>query len=299
MRHLENAFKFTFKNFLLALPLLISLAIPALISSVGSVGVVANSGQFLKNFQGIMEDIQYGSGGLDYIDMFNKLGLDFGTLIAASAFASFISLVLTIIVKPATYGLINLHFETGNAKLNDFSKGISKYIGRFILFGLLNIAFAIGIGLVSVILVIIAGVVAGAVSPVLGILLMFLFFVAIVIGCVVLFNYLALWFPAICIEDSDVITGLKNSFKQVNGSFWPILGVTIMVTLGGSFVSLILGAIIGIIPVIGSVVSPLITGLAQFILIVYYFEVYREKTGRYTLPEPPQQFNDYQQGGVQ
>lgn len=297
MRHLENAFKFTFKNFLLTLPLLISLAIPALISGVGSIGVVANSGLFLERFQRMMEDMQYGSGSFNFNELMDTINL--GPLIASSAFAGFVGFVLMILVKPATYGLINLHYETGNAKLNDFTKGMSKYIGRFILFGLLNIAFGIGIGLVTLILIIIAGIVSASVSAGLGILLMLLFFLVVVVGCVTFFNYLALWFPAVCVEDSDIITGLKNSFRQVKGSFWPILGITILVTLCGNIAGAILGSIIGLIPIIGSMVAPVISGLAQFILIVYYFEVYREKTGRYTLPEPPQQFNGYQDGGVQ
>ncbi len=296
MRHLENAFKFTFKNFLLTLPLLISLAIPALISGVGSLGIVANSGAIAENFKRIIENSAYDGGIPNYGDLF--AGLDLGTFIASSIISGLLSFVLMILVKPATFGFINLHYETGNAKLNDFTRCMSKYIGRFVLFGLLNIAFAIGLGVVLLILVIIGGVVSSA-STGLGVLLIILFVLAFFVGVVVLFNYLNLWFPAVCVEDSDIIQGLKNSFRTVRGSFWPILGITLLVTFGAGVARLILGSVIGVIPVIGSIVAPIISGLAEFILMVYYFEVYREKTGRYTLPEPPPQFGGFQDGGVQ
>lgn len=296
MRHLENAFKFTFKNFLLTLPLLISLAIPALISGVGSLGIMANSGAIAENLKRIIENNAYGGGIPNYGDLF--AGLNAGTFIASSIISGLLSFVLMLLVKPATYGLINLHYETGNAKLNNFTGCMSKYIGRFVLFGLLNIAFAIGLGIVLVILMVIGGLVSSA-STGLGVLLIILFVLAFFAGVAVLFNYLTLWFPAVCVEDSDIIQGLKNSFRTVKGSFWPIFGITLLVTFGGSVAGFILGSIIGLIPVIGNIVAPVISGLAEFILMVYYFEVYREKTGRYTLPEPPQQFGGFQDGGVQ
>ncbi|MDF2986730.1 MAG: hypothetical protein K0R50_2240 [Eubacterium sp.] len=298
MRHLENAFKFTFKNFLLTLPLLISLAIPALVQGVGNVGVMANSNKIFSNLQRMIEDLQYGGGNFNYFDMF--AGIDMRAAYASSAIAGVLSLIFMIIVRPATYGLINLNYETGNAKLNDFSRSMSKYIGRYVLYGLLHIAIAIGITIVFVILMVIAGIVAATISVPFGVLLIILFILATIVGSVALYTYMNLWFPAICVEDSDIMQGLKNSFRFVKGSFWPIFGITLLVTVCGSIAGSILGGIIGLIPIVGNIVAPIITGLAQFILMVYYFEIYREKTGRYTIPEPPQQFNGgYPNGGIQ
>ncbi len=296
MRHLENAFKFTFKNFLLTLPLLISLAIPALIAGVGSMGILMNNGDFISKFQRMMEDIQYG-GILDYNDLF--AGMNLGAFFVSLLVSGLLSFVFMILVRPATYGLINLHYETGNAKLNDFTKCMSKYIGRFVLYGLLHIAIAIGLIIVFTILMVIGGIVASISTP-LGVILIILFVLATIVGAIALYTYMNLWFPAVCVEDSDIIQGLKNSFRYVKGSFWPILGITLLITICGSIAGSILGGIIGLIPIVGNIVAPIISGLAEFILMVYYFEVYREKTGRYTIPEPPQQFNGgYPNGGIQ
>lgn len=296
MRHLENAFKFTFKNFLLTLPLLISLAIPALIAGVGSMGILMNNGDFISKFQRMMEDMQYG-GILDYNDLF--AGMNLGAFFVSLLVSGLLSFVFMILVRPATYGLINLHYETGNAKLNDFTKCMSKYIGRFVLYGLLHIAIAIGLIIVFTILMVIGGIVASISTP-LGVILIILFVLATIVGAIALYTYMNLWFPAVCVEDSDIIQGLKNSFRYVKGSFWPILGITLLITICGSIAGSILGGIIGLIPIVGNIVAPIISGLAEFILMVYYFEVYREKTGRYTIPEPPQQFNGgYPNGGIQ
>ncbi len=296
MRHLENAFKFTFKNFLLTLPFLISVAIPAIITGVGSLGLIANSTIFINDFKKMMEDLTYGSSTFDYSRFFETLNL--GPFIASLAISGLISLVLTIIIKPATYGLINLHYETGNAKLSDISGCMSKYIGRFILFLLLSLAIGIGLVIVFYILIFILILVATA-SKAIGVILLILFILAFLVGFVALSIYMILWFPAVCVEDSGIIEGLKNSFRTVKGSFWPILGITLLVTICGSIASTIIGAILSWVPILGSMVGPVIGGLADFILIVYYFDIYREKTGRLNFSEPPQQFNGFQDGSVQ
>ncbi|OPX42673.1 hypothetical protein CLHUN_34950 [Ruminiclostridium hungatei] len=295
MRHLENAFKFTFKNFLLTLPLLISLAIPALITGVGSLGFLAHRGTLIENFRRAMENLTNG-GYYNYGDLF--AGIDMSSIIVSSIISGLLSFVFMLLVRPATYGLINLHYETGDAKLNDFSRCMSKYIGRFVIYGLLNIAIGIGVAIAFMILIFVGVFVSTIILP-LGIILLIGFTLGGIVGTVALYNYMALWFPAVCVEDSDVIDGLKNSFRYVKGNFWPILGITILVNLCGSIAGSILGGIIGLIPVVGSIVAPVITGLAEFILIVFYFEVYRERTGRYAIPEPPKQFDGFQNGGVQ
>ncbi len=293
MRHLENAFRFTFKNFIFTLPLLIATAIPALIMGVGRVGFSPMS--FINQYQKMLQDITNGSN-FNYGDyMLNLYG---PSMMISMAIAGFLSLVFTIIVMPATYGLINKSYETGNASLNDLTALMSKYIGRYVLFLLLQIAIGIGVAIVFGILLTIAIIITAFVSP-LGVLLIIVFALATLVGMVVLHTYMSLWFPAVCIEDSNIIQGLKNSFKQVNGSFWPILGVTLLVMLGSGMAGGFIGLITGLIPIVGSVVSPVISAIGGFILMVFYFEVYREKTGRYAIPQSPQQFNGgYPDGGM-
>jgi hypothetical protein len=283
MRYLENAFRFTFKNFLLAIPLLISMAIPALIISIGTAGLVAKMTQkYAQIFQSAMSG-EYAGFDASFFDGMISMPMIVSIIIGSSLY-----LLLAIIVYPATYGLINKKYETGNATLSHFTQCMSKYIGRYVLYGLLSLAIGIGLGLVFCILIVIASVLMALVSNILGIILMVLFYLAFIVGCIALAVYMYLWFPAVCIEDSGIIEGLKNSFKTVKGSFWPILGITLLVSLGGSIV----GSILGIFPFIGTVISSVTTSLARFILIVYYFEIYRAKTGRFSSPDNFQQINN-------
>lgn len=284
MRYLENAFRFTFKNFLLAIPLLISMAIPTLIISIGTAGFVAKLTQkYMQMFQDAMKG-EYTSFDINFFD-----GMISMPMILSVIVGSILFLVLAIIVYPATYGLINKKYETGIATLNDFTQCMSKYIGRYVLYGLLYFAISLGLSLVLCILIVLASVVSVLVSNILGILLMILLYLVFVVGIIAITTYMYLWFPAVCVEDSGIIDGLKNSFKTVKGSFWPILGITLLVSIGGG----IAGSILGIFPFIGTVISSVTTTLAGFVLMVYYFEIYRAKTGRFSSPDNFQQINHH------
>lgn len=283
MRYLENAFKFTFKNFLLAIPLLITMAIPAIIINIGTAGFMAMLTQrYTQFFKSIM---QGGSSDFD-ISFFD--GLFSIPMIISVLVGVILLLIFSILVYPATYGLINKKYETGNATLSDFTQCMTKYIGRYVLYGLLSIAIAIGIALITCIFVGVAALIMAMVSKVLGVLLMILFYLACIVGSIALSVYMYLWFPAVCVEDSGIIDGLKNSFRTVKGSFWPIFGVTLLISLGGG----VIGSILGIFPFVGTIISSVVTSLVWFVTCVYYFEVYRDKTGKFLPPENFQQINN-------
>ncbi|HEY5585535.1 MAG TPA: hypothetical protein VIK78_13745 [Ruminiclostridium sp.] len=279
MRYLENAFRFTFKNFLITLPLLISMAIPALIMGIGSIGMLANMGKFQQTIQDMVSGGNYNFEPSMIFDLYGP------AMLISMAVAGVLSLILSILVYPATYGLINKKYETGSSNFSDFTKCMSKFIGRYVLYMLLSLAIFIVGTIVFGILIGIGAVIIATVSKVAGIILLVLFILAFIVGCIALGVYMSLWFPAVCIEDTDIIHGLKNSFKYVSGSFWPIFGITLLVSLCGGVASMILSGVVGWVPVIGSVVGPVVSTLAGFILIVFYFEIYREKTGRYAVPE--------------
>ncbi len=284
MRYLENAFRFTFKNFLITLPLLISMAIPAFILSLGSISFLSNLG----NMQQIIQDMVNG-GSIDYSHLMNEL---YGpTMLVSMIVSGILSLIFSILVYPITYGLINKKYETGKATFSDMTESLSKFIGRYVLYMLLIFAIGLGLGLVLLILLAITSVIMIQVNTALGILLMVLFVLAFIVGGYALKMYMSLWFPAVCIENSGIIDGLKNSFRTVKGSFWPILGITLLISLCGS----VAGMMLGWFPVIGSVISSVTSTLAEFITIVFYFEIYRAKTGRFDVPETFEQID----GGVQ
>jgi hypothetical protein len=225
-------------------------------------------------------------------DMFFKM---YGPTMLISLFVSlFLTLVLKILVYPVTYGLINKKYETGFASLSDTTGTMSRYIGRFVLYELLKIAIWAGALVVYFILLGIGFVITTAVSNVAGVILMILFTFAFIAGCIALGVYTSLWFSAVCVEDTDIITGLKNSFKYVSGSFWKILGISILISICGSVAGSIIGLIVGWVPIVGGTVSAVVGYLAEFITIVFYFEVYREKSGRFACPEYYKQIN----GGI-
>lgn len=280
MRYLENAFRFTFKNFLITLPLLISMAIPAFIMGLGSISFMSN----FSNMQQVIQDMVNG-GSIDYSNLMYEL---YGpTMIVSMIVAGIISLIFSILVYPITYGLINKKYETGKATFSDMTECLSKYIGRYVLYMLLGYAIGIVLGLVLLILFAIGSVVVIKVNMAIGILLMVLLTLVFIVGGFVLKIYMSLWFPAVCIENSGIIDGLKNSFRMVKGSFWPILGITLLVSLCGT----VAGMMLGWLPIIGSVVSSVTATLAEFITIVYYFEVYRAKTGRFDVPQTFEQID--------
>ncbi len=283
MKYLENAFRFTFKNFLISLPLLISMVIPAIVMSIGSVSLFTN----MSNMESVIQDFINGNSSIpDLI-----LGMYGRTFIISMLVGGLISIFISIIVYPATYGMINKKYETGKATLGDFTQCMSKYIGRYVQFILLNFAIGIGVYLVLVILIGIAAVIISLVNAVVGILLMVLFILAFCVGSFALMIYMSLWFPAVCIENTGIIQGLKNSFKQVKGSFWPILGITLLISLCAG----VGGGILSLFPIVGTVMSSIVSTLAGYITIVYYFEIYRAKTGRFATPENMEQLD----GGVQ
>ncbi len=289
MRYLENAFKFTFKNFIITLPLLIAMAIPSMVMGVGALGFLFN----IKNFEQIFDQLMDYSGQfIPTYDMF--LSLYGPAMIISMIISTVLTLVLSILVYPATYGMINKKYETGKSTLSDMTPSITKYIGRYVLYGLLKIALWIGLAIAYCILVAIAIVVVTAVSNVAGAILLVLFTLALIAACIALSVYTSLWFTAVCIEDTDVLTGLKNSFRYVSGSFWKIMGMSILISIFGMIAGSIIGMVVGWIPIIGGAVSSIVSNLAQFITIVFFFEIYREKSGKYACPEYYREMN----GGI-
>lgn len=286
MRYLESAFKFTFKNFIITIPLLVAMAIPSMVMGVGSLGFLFN----IKNFEQIFSQMLDNNGQfMPTYHMF--LSLYGPTMIISMIVSTFLTLVLSILVYPATYGMINKKYETGISTLSDMTNSMTKYIGRFVLYGLLKIAMWIGMVVVYLILIAISIVIVTAVSNVAGAILIVLFTLAFIAACIALAVYTSMWFTSVCVEDTDIMTGLKNSFRYVAGSFWTILGMSILISLLGTIAGTIIGMVVGWIPIIGGAVSSIVSYLAEFISIVFFFEIYREKSGKYACEEYYKQMN--------
>jgi hypothetical protein len=280
MRYLENAFRFVFKNYMLGIPLLIIAIIPAIFQGIGSMFLMVN---YTNRIKDILQGLNVGgfpqSGNIwdFYLNLFGMKYLIFAGV------SLIVTIVLSIIFTPAEYGLINKKYQTGKAMLNDIAPSISKYIGRYILCGLLGFAIILGAAVEFGVLMFVAAFVVTASLP-LGILLIILLVLAYIAGSITLYVYMSLWLPAVCTEDCGVIQGLTLSFKTVKGSFWMILGISLLIGLCNMAATGILSLVVGWIPVAGTVIVSAVGAFVSYLLIVFGFEVYRAKTGRFGVP---------------
>ena len=270
MKFLENALKFTFKNFILCLPLLFVYVIPNIIIGIGSMFFMVNYfGQIEKIINEMTANPNF-VPGLDFIvDIY---GMPFLLSIIISLA---ITLVLTIIFTPATYGMISKKLQTGSASLKDVMPSMSKFVGRYVLFLLMNVVFVLGILIVFAIFMALSVFLMISVLP-LGIMLLFISFIGYLFVLLLYSAACGMWFPAVCTEDCGIIQGLKYCLKAIKGTFWRVFGIMLLVSLCTGVASMFFSWI----PVLGTMAAGGVSALSSFVLIVYYFQVYRARTGR-------------------
>ncbi|HOQ00871.1 MAG TPA: hypothetical protein PK604_08630 [Acetivibrio clariflavus] len=271
MKYLENAFKFLGNFFLMVIPLFIAIAIPTIISGPSKDALTR---QYMEIVLAMTTNTGLVENSSDLAELFSTLNTFYPPIILGLI----VTIILRIIVNPATYGMVNKALETGNAGLGDFLSEMKNNIGKFILYALANIGIYFAIFFVSAILSYIF-IFITSVSTVLGITLLILFTLALCIGIFVFSYLISLWFPAMVSDNLSLGDGLKKSISVVKSYFWPIVGIKILVTIGSGILSAFAGYLKAI-PVLGYVVLSFISAIVEFILIVFYFEVYRDKTGK-------------------
>lgn len=281
MKYLENAFKFIGKFYLLLLPLFFAIAIPAIISTSGALAMSNQITEYMMPMQQdptLVGDAAYWLGLLDVLKPF----------LINIAIANLVSLVLSLIVLPATYGMVNKALATGNASLSDFVPELKNNFLKYILYGLASIGLSVAIIIVIGILAIVCAVALSA-AKALGIILIVILSMALIVFLFAISFLIALWFPAMVADDLGVFDALKKSISVVKTYFWPMVGITLLIMLGGGVAGSALG-MASYIPVVGPLLTSIPSVLIQFILIVFYFEVYRDKTGKndYMLEEGPE-----------
>ena len=270
MKFLENALKFTFKNFILCLPLFFVYVVPNIIMGIGSMFFMVN---YFGQFETIINEMNVNPNFVPGVDFFvDMYGMPF---IICTIISLALSLVLAIVFNPAVYGMVSKRLETGSASLKDVMPNMSKFVGRYVLFLLLNIVFLLALSIVFGIFMVLSVFLMISVLPLGIMLLLFLslgfFFLLLIYSAVS-----GMWFPAVCTEDCGIIEGLKYCFKALKGTFWRVFGVMLLVSLCTGIAS----AFFSWIPVLGSMAAGGISALSSFVLIVYYFQVYRARTGR-------------------
>jgi hypothetical protein len=280
MKYLENAFKFLGKFYLLLIPLFFAIAIPTIISTSGALAMSQQITEYMMSMQQdptLAGNAAYWLGLLDVLKPF----------LVNITIANLVSFVLSIIVMPATYGMVNKALATGNASLSDFVPELKNNFLKYIIYGLATIALYIVIAIVIGIIVVVCAVALSA-AKALGIILTVILSMAFIVGFFALMVLILLWYPAMVADNLGAFEAFKKSISVVKTYFWPTLGITLLVILGGGVAGSILG-MATYIPVVGPLITSIPSVLVQFILIVFYFEVYRDKTGKndYMMEEGP------------
>ena len=267
MKYFENALSFLGKFFVLILPLYLLYAIPSLFNGIGT---TINYGKYLSTFRSLTMDPMRIQNPTEIIRLFT------GIFIAAAG-ASLLGFILEFLIKPATFGMVKKALETSNSDLNDFVPELKINLVKYIVYWIGNLllwlVFAIAASIAVLVFVLLAAVLGR-----IGYILLALIIFCLVLAGIVLGILTSLWFPAMVVENLDIVAALKKSFKVAAGSFWTILGMTLLIWLIGAVAGFILG-FLGFIPLLGSLIVSIIPAVTGFIMIVFYMMLYRDKVG--------------------
>jgi hypothetical protein len=266
MKYLENAIKFSIKNWMLILPLFVLTALANLLGGAGRSAM--DIGKIWSTF-GSLSNI--GNPG-DTLSLLPDL---FTNVAAGSGIWAFLIQFVSI---PATYGLVNKSLETGTATLSDIGAAISENFVKYLMYfvGILVVGLTIGIG--SLILVLILSLLVALLKGV-GVALMIIVMLALFVALIVFGILISMWLSAMITDGLDVVAAAKKSIEIVKSSFWTVVGVTILVNIA----IYIAGAILGLlsrIPLLGPIIYSAVPTAQLFIMIVFLMTLYRERTGK-------------------
>jgi len=268
MKNLEKAFKFAGKYYLLALPIVVLYAIPALVEGSGSV----LSLRYILNSLPLFGSYDYLSNPTEILSMISSI---FVSVMGAAI----LTFVLAFVAYPATYGMINKTLQTGTGNLNDFLPALKQNFVKYLLYWVGNIAVTAILGIIAVIVFIILGMLT-AILKWFGVMLIILSLIVFAVVGVVVHVLLSLWLSVMIVDDMDVMPAFKKSIQIGWANFWSLLGIMFLVGIITAVVGALLGAIVGWIPVIGPIVRSLVSAASTYILTIFYIMFYREKAGR-------------------
>jgi hypothetical protein len=260
MKYLENAVKYLIKNWILAVPLFILVAIPALIT-----GTADSLGKITEVWTALSNPAQLSN----LTGLFTTLGL----ILPLAVGGGILAFLFQFISIPLTYGLINKGLETGNASLNDIGMAVSTNFVKYVMYFAGTLVLSLAFSVASLII--------------LGIFMLIrLYFVIVLLilvlalAALVLSILLSFWFSAMVVDNLDVIAAARKSIEIAKSCFWTIIGIAILVAIAGGIAGAILG-LLKVIPLLGPIIASAIPAATTFLMMVFYLLVYREKTGRF------------------
>ncbi|MDQ2087332.1 hypothetical protein RBH29_12940 [Herbivorax sp. ANBcel31] len=272
MEYLENAFKFFGKYMLLIVPLLIISIVRSIMSAPG----------FEKIDEALneMSDLVIAKGdiaGIDFHGVVVQLAPSFDLIIHSFLLA----LLLSLFVLPATYGMIIKGYETGKTGLGAFFTSFKKYFLKYMKYFLGVVLFFVVVGVI-LFFVLLMFAILFSINLLLG--LIFLAIVAIValIMFCALFNILNIWFIAMAWDNMKVFSAMSKSYELVKSYFWSSVGITF--TIGFLYITInaLIGGVLEAIFIVGPVVKSFFAVMCIYVLIVFGFEIYRDRTNKET-----------------
>ncbi len=270
MRYLENSFKFLSKHFAIFIPfflmpvVIIALSITRVMAAIGELGGL----EFFRSYNSYLIARQPERILALISPIFSIIGFIFA-----------ISIVLYVIVYPATFGMINKAYSTGSASLADFLPELKKNFIKFILYILalilFSIAFVIGFGIVFAIIGAVLGLFGG-----LGDLLIRLISLAVNILFIPMGVLVLMWFAAMVTEDCGPFEAFPKAFSATLQRFWSILGITLLLAVGTAILGGILVFIFALMKsfVIAGIFYFVLMMIYSVLMMIYSFEVYRGET---------------------
>lgn len=265
MKHLENAFRFVLKNYIIAVPVFIALAIPALIGQSATFSFAA-FGKILSLFQA-PDTLR---------NPFALLGAITPFFFAVGA-AGIIGTLLRLAATPAAAGMIKKGLDGDTVVFDDVIPKVKEHFVQCLIYWVANIVVSIIIGVVFVILVAIFGALVLILKG-FGVFLLIIVILAAVLASIAVMVLLSMWLPAMIIDNMNVMDAAKKSISIAKNNFWTILGITVLIAIIGGIAGSIVGAIFGFIPLIGAIIAAVVPALVEVLRMTFYFMFYREES---------------------
>lgn len=217
-----------------------------------------------------------------------------GDIMGSMALYGFVMAIIILLKQAGQAGMMKQALLNGQAGFSSFMQGIRRYFWRFVGQSLLIVAMVIAVTVViSIILVALlagsafvnlvndpAAAEQAANMGIGGIITIVVIFIGVFIGII----FLALWQPAMVIDDVGVFEGLRRGAKAVSHHFWSLIVVMLLIAAmiigiswGANYIyAAITGNSIGDISVINymSVLGVLIISYLSAVITAYLFIVY-------------------------
>lgn len=291
MKYLENSFKFFGKFFSIFIPFLL---MPIVIIALTITRIIAAMGEI----KGLSTFFTSGVATNDIINGGNQFILSLimpilGTLL----FVFIISFVVSLIVYPATFGMISKAYSTGNASLADFFPEFKKNILKYIQYGLTMLLFGIGFYLAFLLVSAVVGIIFGLLGD-FGTVLNYLFSLVLNIFMMPISVLTLMWFATMVTEDCGPIVAFPKAAKACFSRYWSILGISLLLYVGLVIIMAIIGGVLIAMHsyVLLGILLFVIAMIYSIIIMIYSFEVYRGETykddilnggGTEVVPETP------------